>query len=480
MHGRVKPPAARLLQRPDSAIELAAAQTPFLPLVPLVAAGTRSTRRRLYLLLLAVDILSIYCCFAFGALVKFGGFDEQTWLRVSLAATPLFLGIAAHNGAYSHEALRSPSTSAANAVGALVTAFALLFFVSYFLKAEQDVSRLSIALGGLGAIVAMATFRKVIGDWITRRFRGHLTSTVIIADETCVQAPDGAVVIDPRKYGLDPDSRNPDMLQRFAQLIEGADRVVVACQREVCAKWAMLLKGANVCGEILADEVQSVGAVAVSSLGARTTLVVSTGPLSLQQQIIKRVFDLCLAVPLLVFLAPVLLGVALAIRLDSSGPVLFRQPRVGFGNKLFNVYKFRSMTVASCDVRGDCSTLPGDARITRIGRFIRSTSIDELPQLFNVLGGTMSLVGPRPHAIGSLAGALPFWDVDHRYPHRHMLKPGITGLAQVRGQRGTVHHADDITQRLQSDLEYMTGWTIWRDVMILLKTARVMVHQNAY
>jgi lipopolysaccharide/colanic/teichoic acid biosynthesis glycosyltransferase len=287
-------------------------------------------------------------------------------------------------------------------------------------------------------------------------------------------------VLDPLQVGLNPASRTPEMLQRFAHLIEGADRVVVACGREACSRWAMLLKGANVCGEILADEVQSVGAVGVSQLGSRTTLVVSTGPLSLQQRLTKRAFDLCLATGLLLLISPVLLGIAVAIKLDSRGPVLFRQPRVGFGNKLFDVYKFRSMVAEGSDTRGDQSTMRGDSRITRVGRFIRSTSLDELPQLLNVLNGSMSLVGPRPHALGSLAGALPFWDVDDRYPHRHMLKPGITGLAQVRGQRGTAHHADDLTRRLQSDLEYMAGWSIWRDFLIILKTVRVMMHQNAY
>jgi lipopolysaccharide/colanic/teichoic acid biosynthesis glycosyltransferase len=147
---------------------------------------------------------------------------------------------------------------------------------------------------------------------------------------------------------------------------------------------------------------------------------------------------------------------------------------------MFNVYKFRSMSVEAADPMGAQSTVRGDVRITRVGRFIRKTSLDELPQLLNVLDGSMSLVGPRPHALGSLAGQLLFWQVDDRYSHRHVLKPGITGLAQIRGFRGTTNHVDDLSRRLQADLEYIAGWSIWRDLLIIVKTLRVVVHPNAF
>ena len=118
--------------------------------------------------------------------------------------------------------------------------------------------------------------------------------------------------------------------------------------------------------------------------------------------------------------------------------------------------------------------------MTRVGRFIRATSIDELPQLFNVLRGEMSLVGPRPHALGSLAGNELFWEVDERYWHRHACKPGLTGLAQVRGFRGATRERIDLANRLYADLEYLNGWTIWRDISILITTFRVIIHRNAY
>ena len=118
--------------------------------------------------------------------------------------------------------------------------------------------------------------------------------------------------------------------------------------------------------------------------------------------------------------------------------------------------------------------------MTRIGRFIRATSIDELPQLFNILRGDMSFVGPRPHAIGSLAGDQLFWEVDQRYHHRHVCKPGLTGLAQVRGFRGATHRREDLINRLRADLEYVNGWSLMRDIMILFATLKVVVHRNAF
>lgn len=118
--------------------------------------------------------------------------------------------------------------------------------------------------------------------------------------------------------------------------------------------------------------------------------------------------------------------------------------------------------------------------MTRVGRFLRRTSIDELPQLLNVLKGDMSIVGPRPHALGSQAGDKLFWQVDHRYWQRHSLKPGITGLAQVRGFRGATETETDLSSRLQADLEYLDGWSILRDIQIIFATFGVLAHDRAY
>ena len=195
---------------------------------------------------------------------------------------------------------------------------------------------------------------------------------------------------------------------------------------------------------------------------------------------LKRVFDVLLSGTGLVMSAPLWLVIAAAIKLEDGGPVLFRQRRLGQGNRFFSIYKLRTMRVESSDSDGNRSTGRADERVTRIGRMLRRTSIDELPQLINVLKGDMSIVGPRPHALGSQAGDKLFWQVDERYWQRHALRPGITGLAQVRGLRGATENEIDLSSRLQADLEYLAGWNILRDVRIVFATIGVLASERAY
>jgi polysaccharide biosynthesis protein PslA len=208
--------------------------------------------------------------------------------------------------------------------------------------------------------------------------------------------------------------------------------------------------------------------------------MVSRGQLGIGDRIKKRLFDLAIAVPALIFLAPLLLTVAIMIKLDSPGPVFFRQTRVGKNNVPFRIFKFRSMRQEVCDAQGRQSTLRDDDRISRFGSFIRRTSIDEIPQLLNVVRGEMSIVGPRPHALGSTADNQLFWEISSKYWERHFLKPGITGLAQIRGYRGATETREDLTKRLQSDLEYLEHWSVWRDLAIVSATLAVLIHPNAY
>lgn len=437
-------------------------------------------RLRLYLILCAIDLSCIFLSFAFGTWIRYASFAGDSWINIALATMPLYLGMAVPVGAYSIEVLRSPITGAIRAIGALAFAFGSLFVISYFLKAEQDVSRLSLAVGIVSAFASIAILRKLTGELIARALDRAFTCEVVIGDGAPIDVPPGTTYVDAKTAGIAPDPRDPVNLLRLAEYLRGADRAVIACSREACRNWAMLLKGANVQGEILANEFDVLGPLGISRLCGRTTLVVSMGPLNLRQRMLKRLLDLALTVPALILLAPVLLITAIAIKLDSPGPVFFKQKRVGRGNMLFDIYKFRSMRVERSDPMGHQSTRPDDDRVTRVGRFMRRTSVDELPQLFNVLLGSMSIVGPRPHALGSLAGDELFWDVDERYWHRHALKPGITGLAQIRGFRGATHRRRDLTRRLQADLEYISGWSIWRDIGILISTIRVIIHPQAY
>ena len=183
----------------------------------------------------------------------------------------------------------------------------------------------------------------------------------------------------------------------------------------------------------------------------------------------------------LLLVSPLLLLIAVAIRLDSPGPILFRQPREGFNNRPFHVFKFRSMFHGHAELDNIRQARRGDPRVTRVGRVLRALSLDELPQLFNVMQGTMSLVGPRPHAASTRAGGKLFSDVVQSYAARHKVKPGITGWAQVCGWRGETDTEDKLVKRFEHDLFYIENWTIWFDIYIMMRTLVVLVApRNAF
>lgn len=187
---------------------------------------------------------------------------------------------------------------------------------------------------------------------------------------------------------------------------------------------------------------------------------------------LKRAMDVAAAGLALLLLLPLLLLIAAAIKLTSPGPVFFHQWRYGYRNRRFRIYKFRTMYVHLEDKSGTHQTTKDDARITPIGRILRATSIDELPQLINVVRGDMSLVGPRPHVPRMLAAELLYEDLVPYYFQRHTMRPGITGLAQVSGCRGSTAQAGDAIARIDYDLEYIETWSLWLDVKIILKTVR--------
>jgi exopolysaccharide biosynthesis polyprenyl glycosylphosphotransferase len=198
--------------------------------------------------------------------------------------------------------------------------------------------------------------------------------------------------------------------------------------------------------------------------------------------VLKWLFDKVVGVAMLVLLSPVFLATAIAVKLDSRGPVLFRQKRYGFNNELIEVFKFRSMHVDQCDAAAMKLVTKGDPRVTRVGRFIRKTSIDELPQLLNVvLKGDLSLVGPRPHALQAKAENRLYDQVVDGYFARHKVKPGITGWAQVNGWRGETDTEEKIQRRVEHDLYYIENWSVFFDLYILAVTPFALLKSdNAY
>lgn len=184
----------------------------------------------------------------------------------------------------------------------------------------------------------------------------------------------------------------------------------------------------------------------------------------------KRTIDVIGAGFGLLIVAPLFIGIALAIKITSPGPVFFRQKRHGYHNRRFRIYKFRTMYVHLSDSAGTCQATADDARVTPIGRILRKASLDELPQLINVLKGDMSLVGPRPHVPGMLAGGMLYEQLTPYYFQRHNMRPGITGLAQVNGFRGSTVVPLSAIERLDHDLQYIEAWSLWLDLAIIART----------
>jgi len=441
--------------------------------------AAREKRALVYLLSLTLDCGSLAAGYIVATFVRDSqwlGADGHSLLTIGI---PIFLMLAIGREVQSIEALESRTVAVRRALGALAATALALIGLTFFFQAEE-VSRLGFAVAfTIGAVLIV--IGKIVIDAIVKRWmKGHATAAILLQDGAAVTTEPCMEVVDVAALGLRPDLSKPDMMDALSRIIARYDRVVVACRFEDRAAWATFLKGHDVGGEILLDRDILQGAVAIGAHGKQDTLVLSRGPLDLASRIQKRGFDLLIGGAALILLAPLMLAVALAIKLDSPGPVLFRQIRVGQGNRQFPIYKFRSMRADSVDKEGKRSTLRDDQRVTRIGRFIRRTSIDELPQIFNVLKGDMSIVGPRPHALGSLAGESLFWEVTSHYWTRHALKPGITGLAQVRGLRGATETPEHLTDRVRADLEYLSNWSLADDILIVLRTLRVIMHKNAY
>ncbi|MBX3476051.1 MAG: exopolysaccharide biosynthesis polyprenyl glycosylphosphotransferase [Brevundimonas sp.] len=208
----------------------------------------------------------------------------------------------------------------------------------------------------------------------------------------------------------------------------------------------------------------------------RTPLASLDGPVDPDRKAFhKRLQDLALGLTALVLLAPVLALIALFVRLDSPGPALFRQRRHGFNHEEIVVWKFRTMRHEAADASASRQVTADDDRVTRLGRFLRATSLDELPQLLNVVRGEMSLVGPRPHAIGMKTGQVESARMVADYAHRHRIKPGMTGWAAIKGSRGPLHTAADVRRRVQLDVEYIERQSFWLDLWIMLVTVPVLL-----
>jgi len=219
----------------------------------------------------------------------------------------------------------------------------------------------------------------------------------------------------------------------------------------------------------------------VARHGETPVIEIVDRPLRHWSALTKWFEDKILGIMFLIALAPLMGIIAVLIKLDSRGPVFFVQDRFGFNNQVIRVFKFRTMYANKGDISGAKRTVRNDPRVTRVGRVLRALSLDELPQLINVVTGEMSLVGPRPHAVTMRAGGELYYDAVGEYLHRHRVKPGITGWAQVNGLRGEIDTIEKARSRVDYDLHYIDNWTFWKDIKILFMSLRVVfVRENAY
>lgn len=437
-------------------------------------------RMRMVLGLLAFDLLCIVLSFGLAAVVRDHVLGASNWAFVLVVVLPIYVVAAINAHAYTAGNVQDPFRAIAKGLQAFAIAICAVTFAAFALKTSDTFPRLVVSIGSAFTIVTLSIGRYVFARHMDQIIGGNPFSVVLLRDgDSPVPAGTFSIVI-AADSAFDPDSHDPVMYDRLATSLKHADRVIVACAPERRVAWAHALKGANIQGEIFVPELDKLAPLGMASFGETPTLIIANGPLGLVDRSVKRAFDIALAGTALLTLLPLFAIIALLIKRDSAGPVFFTQTRIGRSNQMFRMKKFRSMRVDGADGAGHRSTEREDDRVTRVGRFIRRTSLDELPQLLNVLSGDMSIVGPRPHALGSRAADKLFWEVDRRYWHRHAAKPGLTGLAQVRGYRGATLVEADLQNRLRADLEYMESWSIWRDLKIIVMTFRVLLHRNAF
>ncbi|MGD9809883.1 MAG: exopolysaccharide biosynthesis polyprenyl glycosylphosphotransferase [Sphingobium sp.] len=448
-------------------------------------ASKENARLRLYLLGMVLDLWTMLASFLLANWLVLGSLlgepGKPHGIAIFAMLAPIYILLAINGGAYGIRMLGRVRAGAAHALFAFVQAALLTLLLLYLAKTSDQVSRLTFLVGGVITAGGLICCRLVIVS-LARRILGAVPRMeIFIVDGVDAPAlPPHMTVLDARALAIDPAQHDAAMAARLADAVGGAEHVVVACASDRIGDWSAALKSLSARGEIVVPEMARFAPARGGTFQHQPTLIVAGGPLDFRERIIKRLFDIVVSAAAIVLLSPFLLATALAVKLTSPGPILFRQARLGRDARPFEIYKFRSMRAEVSDIRADKLTERDDPRMTTVGAFIRRTSLDELPQLFNVLKGDMSIVGPRPHAAGAKAADALYWEVDQRYWARHCIKPGITGLAQIRGHRGSTDAHEDLILRLQSDLEYVTGWSVWRDIHILFATLRVLIHDKAY
>lgn len=437
-------------------------------------------RARLLTLLAASDFIVISLGVAIVAWLHLGSIFHTGLVSFLPFVLAVYYPIAIKQRSYRLSVVIHASRSTRRACLSLLVSVLLVISFTFLVKASTELSRLLSTVGTITSCIFLVISRFVFARIAFSALNGSPESEIVLIDGVPPPEQCNAFRIDLQAAGIEPNINDPALLDRIGRLIHEADRVIVSCPLERRAAWSLALKGAGVNVEVLAPELDAIGAINVTNYHGTATALIASGPLNAVDRLLKRTFDLAISIPTLFLLLPVLVLIGILIKFDSPGPVLFVQQRIGKGNRMFPMFKFRSMRSDLLDYSASKLTSRDDPRVTRIGAFLRKTSLDELPQLLNVVRGDMSMVGPRPHATGALAGDALYWEVTSQYWSRHAVKPGLTGLAQVRGFRGNTETGDDLLNRLQADLAYLDSWSIWRDVTLVFQTFGVLIHRNAF
>lgn len=410
----------------------------------------------------------------------------------------LLMGVTAQGlGLYRPEVIFEKRLRLGRALASWALVFAMMLAVAFALKISDVYSRIWAFSWFLLGTSALGLFRIALGAWIERQVSaGHFANRTVILGtgqlaEMLARHLAHGDTLQTRVLGFVDDVSSDivdagpvqghlgDLDTLEAMIRDGqVDQVIMALPwqetgRFRAAAYRLALHPVTVC---LAPSLASFDFPGrnYTQISGVPMLQLYNRPFSGWARVVKGIEDRVVAVGLLLVLAPLLALIALAIKLDSPGPLLFRQKRQGFNNMPIEIFKFRSMKV---DADAGATTIEqatrSDPRVTRVGRFIRRTSLDELPQLINVLRGEMSVVGPRPHAAEASVEGNPLEEVVERYAARHRVKPGITGWAQVNGLRGEFD-TEKLRQRIDYDLYYIDNWSVWLDLMIIARSAAII------
>lgn len=422
--------------------------------------------------------------------------DVEQFAGFAAVVAALFIAAAKSRDAYELSELLNFKTQIWRVSINWVVIFLFLTSVAFAMKVGGNFSRgatLSFAASGILALIgARVMWRVYLADGLAvRRFSGR--KVALIAEQTSLSDP--GFVESLTRHGLqlshqfvlpaepmDAKHRKAIISQAVAS-VRGSniEEIVVGANLENWPELNSLLAELRVLplpvNLVPVGPMSDLFKLSSHTIGDAVTIELQRGPRTLPERFVKRVFDLVVASVAVLLLMPLFVMTAIAIKIDSPGPVIFRQRRRGFNGRQFHILKFRTMSVVE-DGETIVAAKVNDHRVTRVGNWLRRTSIDELPQLFNVLQGTMSIVGPRPHAV---AHDTQFDKQVSKYAYRHHVNPGLTGWAQVNGYRGELRSVADIEQRVKYDLWYIDSWSLALDFKIVLMTIVEIVRgENAY